>query len=138
MASAPGQCLCCAWASWAGGLEMVAEARAASAIVERPASARRGVGVLAVAHFVNDTYSYVLQAVLPALIPALGLSLGLAGALVTVYQIVASFVQPVVGHLADRGTLRWPAWVGVILSGAAAGLLGLAPHYLLLVLLLIV
>ena len=111
---------------------MVASARAAPTAAP-VAVARRGVGVLAVAHFINDTYTYVLQAVLPALITTLGLSLGLAGALVTIYQIVASFVQPVVGHLADRGSLRWPAWAGVMASGVAAGLLGLAPHYLVLV-----
>ncbi|HLI28810.1 MAG TPA: MFS transporter [Chloroflexota bacterium] len=111
---------------------MVADVRTAPARAA-PAVARRGVGVLAAAHFVNDTYTYALQAVLPALIATLGLSLGLAGALVTIYQIVASFVQPAVGYLADRSSLRWPAWAGVMASGVAAGLLGLAPHYLALV-----
>ena len=68
------------------------------------------VGSLALAHTVNDSYAYVLQALLPAIIPSLGLTLGLAGTLVAIYQVTSSLVQPLVGHLADRGGLRWPAW----------------------------
>jgi FSR family fosmidomycin resistance protein-like MFS transporter len=117
---------------------MAAGAPAASVAAPAVATPRRAVGVLAVAHFINDTYTYVLQAILPALIVTLGLSLGLAGALVTIYQLVSSLVQPVVGHLADRGSLRWPAWAGVAATGVAAGLLGLAPHYLVLVGLLLI
>ena len=51
---------------------MVADTRAPS-VVAPPASVspRRAVGALAVAHFINDTYVYVLQAVLPALRAAL-------------------------------------------------------------------
>lgn len=116
---------------------MVAQAEAQTPLAPSRPAVVRGVGVLASAHFINDTYVYVLQAVLPALIPALGLTLGLAGVLVTIYQIVASFVQPVVGHLADRGSLRWPAWAGVAMSGVGAGLLGLAPHYFVLIALLL-
>jgi MFS transporter, FSR family, fosmidomycin resistance protein len=95
---------------------------------------RRGlvvpVGTLALAHTVNDSYAYVLPALLPAIIPSLGLTLGLAGVLVSFYQVTSSLVQPLVGHLADRGRLRWPAWAGVAASGLGAGLLGLAPNYL--------
>jgi FSR family fosmidomycin resistance protein-like MFS transporter len=66
---------------------------------------------------------------LPAIIPALGLTLGLAGGLVALYMATSSLVQPLVGHLADRNGLRWPAWAGVLASGLGAGLLGLAPNY---------
>jgi FSR family fosmidomycin resistance protein-like MFS transporter len=95
------------------------------------------IGSLALAHTVNDSYAYVLQALLPAIIPSLGLTLGLAGLLVAIYQATSSLVQPLVGHLADRSGLRWPAWAGVVASGFGAGLLGLAPNYLVLVALLI-
>jgi len=79
----------------------------------------------------------VLQALLPTIIPALGLTLGMAGALVSVYQFTSSVVQPLVGHLADRSAVRWPAWAGVGASGIAAGLLGLAPSYPVLLALLL-
>lgn len=96
------------------------------------------LGVLALAHATNDSYAFVLQAILPAIIGSLGLSLGLAGSLVSLYQITSSFAQPVVGYFADRRSLRWPAWAGVAMSGIGAGLLGLAPNYWTLVLLLVV
>jgi FSR family fosmidomycin resistance protein-like MFS transporter len=96
----------------------------------------RTAGVLVSAHAVHDSYSYVLQALLPAIIPVLGLTVGLAGSLVAVYQITSSLLQPVIGYLADRSRIRWPAWGGVIFSGMAAGFLGLAPNYAVLVALL--
>jgi MFS transporter, FSR family, fosmidomycin resistance protein len=91
------------------------------------------VATLSLGHAVNDSYAYVLQASLPAIIASLGLTLGMAGGLVSLYQLTSSLVQPVVGYLADRSALRWPAWAGVALSGVATGLLGLAPSYLALV-----
>ncbi len=97
-----------------------------------------GVAPLVVGHAVNDSYSYALQTILPAIIPTLGLTLGMAGGLVSVWQLTSSLVQPIVGHLADRSGLRWPAWAGIVLSGTAAALLGQAPSYLALVGLLIV
>lgn len=91
------------------------------------------IGSLALAHAVNDSYAFVLQALLPAIIPTLGLTLGLAGLLVSLYQVTSSLVQPIIGYLSDRRGLRWPAWAGVAASGIAAGLIGVAPHYLALV-----
>jgi FSR family fosmidomycin resistance protein-like MFS transporter len=96
------------------------------------------VATLSLGHAVNDSHGYVLQAVLPAIIPALGLTLGMAGGLVSLYQLTSSLIQPAVGYLADRNALRWPAWAGIALSSVAAGLLGLAPNYLVLVALLVI
>ena len=93
----------------------------------------RAVAILPLAHAVNDSYAYVLQALLPAIIASLGLTLGLAGGLVSLYQLTSSLVQPLFGYLADRRALRWPVWAGVGASGLAAGLLGLAPSYVALV-----
>ena len=84
------------------------------------------VATLSLGHAVNDSYAYVLQAVLPAIIPSLGITLGMAGALVSIYQLTSSLIQPAVGYIADRSGLRWPAWVGLAISGITAGLLGLA------------
>jgi FSR family fosmidomycin resistance protein-like MFS transporter len=98
----------------------------------------RTVGTLSLGHAVNDSYAYVLQASMPAIIVSLGLTLGLAGVLVSLYQLTSSLIQPVVGYAADRSAVRWPAWAGVILSGVAIGMLGLAPNYVVLVALLLV
>jgi FSR family fosmidomycin resistance protein-like MFS transporter len=85
---------------------------------------------MALAHLVNDTYAWMLPALLPLLLIKLELSLGSAGLLVTLYQASSSFTQPLLGHLADRGTqTRWMAWTGVAISGLAAGSLGLAPSF---------
>ena len=89
---------------------------------------RTAVGVMAVAHLTNDSYTYLLPALLPLLLGRLDIGLGLAGLLVTVYQVSSSFTQPLLGHLADRGgRTRWMAWAGVAISGIAAGALGFAP-----------
>ena len=97
----------------------------------------RSVGTLSLGHAINDSYAYVLQTLLPAIIPALGLTLGMAGSLVSLYTLTSSLIQPAVGYVADRTALRWPAWAGVALSSVAAGLLGFAPNYWVLVGLLI-
>jgi FSR family fosmidomycin resistance protein-like MFS transporter len=88
------------------------------------------VGVMALAHLVNDSYAFMLPALLPLLLGKLGIGLGLAGLLVTLYQASSSFTQPVFGHMSDSGSrTRWMAWTGVALSGFAAAALGLAPSF---------
>ncbi|HEX9268859.1 MAG TPA: MFS transporter [Candidatus Limnocylindria bacterium] len=87
------------------------------------------VSTMALAHFTNDSYTFMLPALLPLLLGRLGIGLAVAGVLVTVYQASSSFTQPLFGHFADRGeSTRWMAWTGVGLSGVAAGALGLAPN----------
>ncbi len=91
---------------------------------------RGAVWIMALAHLVNDTYAWMLPALLPLLLVKLEISLGLAGLLITIYQASSSFTQPLLGHLADRGSrTRWMAWTGVAISGLAAGALGLAPSF---------
>lgn len=99
---------------------------------------KRAVGIMALAHLVNDTYAWMLPALLPLLLVKLDISLGLAGVLVTLYQASSSFTQPLLGHLADRGSrTRWMAWAGVAISGLAAGSLGLAPSFAVIALVLL-
>lgn len=97
---------------------------------EKPDDPRRltGAATIAAAHAVNDSYAYILPALLPVLIQEGGITLGVAGLLVAVQQFGASFAQPLIGHLADRGGGgRWMAWVGVAMAGLAAAALGVAP-----------
>src|SRR4030095_11716110 len=88
-------------------------------------------------HAIMSSYAYVLQTLLPVIIPALGLTLGMAGSLVSIYTLTSSLIQPVGGYIAARTARRWPVWAGVALTSVAAGLLGFAPNYWVLVGLLI-
>ena len=88
-------------------------------------------------HAVHDTYTAFLPSLLPVFIANLSLSNAQAG-LLTVFLQGPSLVQPFIGHLADRVSLRIlfilaPAVTSVIMS-----LLGLAPGYAVLALLLTV
>jgi FSR family fosmidomycin resistance protein-like MFS transporter len=86
------------------------------------------VGVMALAHLVNDSYANVLPALVPLLIVRLDIGLGLAGILITLYQAASSFTQPLFGQLGDRGgSTRWMAWLGVAMSGIGASALAVAP-----------
>lgn len=78
------------------------------------------------AHLVHDTYPAFVGVLLPLLIPALGINLAVAGLLAASFR-VATAVQPVLGHIADRTDTR--LWI-VLAPGATAiavSLLGLAP-----------
>ncbi|MHB8959964.1 MAG: MFS transporter [Candidatus Limnocylindrales bacterium] len=78
------------------------------------------------AHMVHDTYPAFVGVLLPLLIPALGISLTVAGLLAATFR-VATAVQPVLGHIADRADTRY--WI-VLAPGATAiaiSLLGVAP-----------
>ena len=88
-------------------------------------------------HAVHDTYTAFLPSLLPVFIANLSLSNAQAG-LLTVFMQGPSLVQPLIGHLADRISLRTlfilaPAVTGVIMS-----LLGIAPGYAMIALLLAV
>lgn len=88
-------------------------------------------------HAVHDTYTGFLPSLLPLFIANLSLSKTEAG-LLTVFMQGPSLLQPLIGHLADRASLRAffilaPAVTGVIMS-----LLGVAPAYGMLALLLVI
>lgn len=95
--------------------------------------------VLAVAgaHFVHDVFSSFLAPLLPLLIDKLNLSLALAGSL-TLYQRLPSAVNPFIGMLADRVDLRLFIVLAPGITAIAMSLLGLAPGYVVLALLLLV
>jgi FSR family fosmidomycin resistance protein-like MFS transporter len=94
--------------------------------------------VLAVAsgHFVHDMFTGFLAPLLPLIIEKLGLSLALAGVLAAMQQL-PSLIDPLLGVLADRGKLRWLVILSPLMSAAGMCLLGLAPTYTMLLLLLI-
>lgn len=84
----------------------------------------REVGLLSVAHGVNEFYSVALPPILPLLVADFGVSYAEAGVLVTIYFVVYSIVQLPAGRLADRFGQRLLLAGGMVLL--SAGILALA------------
>jgi FSR family fosmidomycin resistance protein-like MFS transporter len=88
-------------------------------------------------HAVHDTYTAFLSPLLPVFIENLALSNTQAG-LLTVFNQIPSLFQPVIGHLADRLSLRFVVILTPAVTATGMSLLGVAPDYLVLALLLVV
>jgi len=96
-----------------------------------------GVLTITAGHAVHDTYTAFLAPLLPVFIANLALSKTEAGVL-TVFMQGPSLLQPFIGHLADRISLRYLVIIAPALTGAMMSLLGVAPGYGVLALLLVV
>jgi FSR family fosmidomycin resistance protein-like MFS transporter len=92
---------------------------------------------LAGAHFVHDVFSAFLAPLLPLIIDKLSLSLTLAGSLTTFLRL-PSVINPFIGMLGDRMDLRMFIILAPTITAAAMSLLGVAPSYAVLALLLMV
>lgn len=93
--------------------------------------------VLSVSHFVHDIYSGFLAPLLPLLIDRLGMTLTQAGLLSTFMQLPA-LANPYIGILADRISVRLFIILAPSLTAVPMCLLGVAPNYGTLLLLLLV
>ncbi len=91
---------------------------------------------IAVAHAAHDTYSAFLPPLLPLFIEKLSLAKAEAG-LLTVFLQGPSLLQPIIGHVGDRLDLRLAVILSPALTAVAMSLLGVAPSYTLLALLLL-
>ncbi|MGD2105137.1 MAG: MFS transporter [Anaerolineae bacterium] len=89
------------------------------------------------AHGVHDTYTAFLPSLLPVFIASFALSNTQAG-LLTVFLQIPSLLQPFIGHLADRISLRRLVILAPAVTAAMMSLLGVAPSYAVLALLLTV
>lgn len=89
------------------------------------------------AHTVHDTYTAFLVPLLPAFIEKLSLSKMEAGAL-TVFMQGPSLLQPFIGYLADRISLRYLVILAPALTAIMMSLLGIGPRYAVLALFLTV
>lgn len=90
---------------------------------------------IAVGHTVHDMYASFLAPLLPTFITNLALSKTEAGLLMVFLQS-PSVLQPVIGHLADRVNLRALVILGPAVTGVLMSLLGVAPAYGVLALML--
>ncbi|MGD9349340.1 MAG: MFS transporter [Desulfobacterales bacterium] len=93
--------------------------------------------VLSVCHFIHDVYSSFLSPLLPLLIEKLSMSLTQAGFLSSVMQLPA-LMNPYIGILADRVSVRYFIILAPALTSVPMSLIGLAPSYGILLILLFI
>ena len=93
--------------------------------------------ILSICHFIHDVYSSFFAPLLPLLIEKLSLSLTQAGFLSTVMQLPA-LANPLLGSLADRTSVRYFIILAPAMTAIPMSLLGLAPGYGVLLILLFV
>lgn len=83
---------------------------------------------LSVGHAVHDAYASFLAPLLPAFIAKLALSKTQAGVL-SFLQSSPSLLQPFIGYLADRVSLRYIVILAPAVTATMMSLLGTAPRY---------
>jgi FSR family fosmidomycin resistance protein-like MFS transporter len=109
------------------------------AVAARPAEAEPfqtdRVLTITAGHAVHDTYTAFLSPLLPVFIEGLALSKMEAG-LLSVFMQAPSLLQPFLGHLADRVSLRYLVILAPTVAAVTMSLLGVAPSYAALALLL--
>jgi len=88
-------------------------------------------------HAIHDTYTAFLPPLLPEFIANLSLSNAEAG-LLTVFMQTPSLLQPFIGHLADRASLRYFVILAPLVTAVMMSLLGIAPSYWVLAMFLLV
>ena len=93
------------------------------------------IGILSLAHMLNDMYSNYLPQMLPFLVVATALTTTRAAILVSAFTISSSFIQPFFGYFLDRQGKRWLVHVGTLWMAIMLSLTGLVHNYFLLVLL---
>ena len=93
--------------------------------------------MLSTCHFIHDVYSSLLAPLLPLLIEKLSLSLTQAGFLTTIIQF-PSLLNPYVGMMADRISVRYFIILAPAMTAVPMSLIGMAPNYGVLLLLLFI
>ncbi len=94
------------------------------------------IALIAFAHFIHDVYSSFLSPILPLLIEKFSLSYTLAG-LLTIVQRLPSLLNPLVGLIADKISLKYFVILSPSITVIAMSLLGSAPSYIFLVIILL-
>ena len=89
------------------------------------------------AHLIHDIYSSFLAPILPLLIEKFGLSYTLASVL-SIAQRAPNILNPLVGIIADKYPVRWFVISTPLITAIAMSLLGVAPSYIFLCILLFV
>ncbi|SFG53806.1 MFS transporter, FSR family, fosmidomycin resistance protein [Desulfotomaculum arcticum] len=87
------------------------------------------LGVLSIAHLINDMYNNFLPQLLPIIVATAGFSVTKASSLVSAFTITSSLVQPVFGYLVDQKNQRWLVFVGTLWMAVILSLTGLTVNY---------
>ncbi|MBP1763255.1 MAG: transporter [Firmicutes bacterium] len=94
------------------------------------------IGVLSVAHMLNDLYSnYLPQMLLFLVVLHPGFTATRAAILVSAFTITSSLVQPLFGYFLDRQSKRWLIYVGTLWMAVMLSMTGIVQNYWLLVIL---
>lgn len=95
------------------------------------------LAALCAGHFVNDSYSSIIYPLLPLIKLKLGLTAAQVFWLAPLYAISSSLMQPVYGFISDRYFRRFFAVFGPAITGVFVSMIGLAPSYGILIVLLV-
>ena len=85
--------------------------------------------IVAVAHAINDSYASVVPPLLPRIMGDLDLSIAAAATLGAAFAIATALPQPLFGYLADRFGRRIFAVGGVVTTAVFVSLIGFAPSF---------
>ncbi len=102
--------------------------------VRASATEYRVLGGISVSHLLNDMIQSLILAIYPLLQDGFDLSFLQVGLITLTFQLTASFLQPVVGWVADRKPLPYSLPVGMGFTLCGLLLLSVAPNYPLLLL----
>ena len=92
---------------------------------------------LCAGHFVNDSYSSIIYPLLPLIKVKLDLTTTQVFWLAPLYAISSSLMQPVYGYVSDRYARRFFAVFGPTITAVFVSMIGLAPSYGILIVLLV-
>jgi MFS transporter, FSR family, fosmidomycin resistance protein len=95
------------------------------------------VAVMTASHFINDNFTSLLTPLQPALAEKFNVTLGDTGTLVAILSFVGSVSQPFFGALGDRLDRKWLAAAGPVLAALGMTLLGYAPSFFAVALLIV-
>ena len=94
------------------------------------------IGIMSLAHTLNDLYSNYLPQLLPFLVVTIpGFTATRAAILISAFTITSSLTQPLFGYFLDRKGKRWLLYIGTLWMGTMLSLTGIVHSYTLLVIL---
>lgn len=92
---------------------------------------------ISIAHLVHDSYTSILNIILPLLIAKFGITLTMAGLLNLILRL-PSLLNPLIGIMADRSAVRWFIVFTPAISAIGMSLIGIAPNYTIVAILIFV